>query len=48
MLVTGTSIKSGGVKLVLWVYTETSNINLISVKTYTLQYSIAMSIRSSI
>jgi hypothetical protein len=26
-LVTGTSIKSGGVKLVLWVYTETSNFN---------------------
>jgi hypothetical protein len=46
--VTGTSIKSGGVKLVVWVYTETSNINLISVKTYTLQYSIGMSFRSSI
>jgi hypothetical protein len=39
-LVTGTSIKSGGVKLVAWVYTETSNINLILVKAYTLHYSI--------
>jgi hypothetical protein len=47
-LVTGTSIKSGGVKLVLWVYNETSNFNLISVKAYTLQYSIEMSFRSSI
>jgi hypothetical protein len=43
-----TSIKSGGVRLVLWVYTETSHFNLISVKTYTLQYRFEMSFRSSI
>jgi hypothetical protein len=42
----GTSIKSDWIKLVLWFYTETSNFNLMSVKTYTLKFSIEMSFRS--